>query len=148
MSSQKKFQFKKLLAPAVLIILLVLTIFFRQKAFSQDKEALATEVSVRVVDIKTKSSGLNPGSLVVTVSYQGEEYRLHGVPSSAHFSMENSRKYRIKISAMLYNGRLYYDATSILLPEDILYYAFLAATYILFIYILYIYFVCHKIQRR
>lgn len=142
MSSQKKFQFKKLLAPAVLIILLVLTIFFRQKAFSQDKEALATEVSVRVVDIKTKSSGLDSGSLVVTVSYQGEEYRLHGVPSDAHFVMENSRRYRSTVSAKLYDGKLYYDATSILLLEDKLYYAFLAATFLVFSYI-----VCHKMKR-
>lgn len=145
--SSKKIPFKKLLTTVVfillLILLLIITIFLHQKAFSRDKEALATEVPVRVVDIKTKSSGLNPGSLVVTVSYQGEKYRLHGVPSNAHFSMENSRKLRIKISAKLYNGKLYYDAASILLLDDILYYAFLAATYILFIY-----FVCHMIQRR
>lgn len=81
----KMIPYKKFLVPAVFIILLIITIFLHQKAFGQDKEALATEVSVRVVDIIIKSSGLNTGSLVVTVSYQGEEYRLHIVPSSAHF---------------------------------------------------------------
>lgn len=84
----KMIPYKKFLVPAVFIILLIITIitiFLHQKAFGQDKEALATEVSVRVVDNKIKSSGLNAGSLVVTVSYQGEEYRLHIVPSSAHF---------------------------------------------------------------
>lgn len=134
--------------PVVFIILLIITIFLCQKAFSQDKEALATEVSVRVVDIKTKSSGLNPGSLVVTVSYRGEEYRMHGVPSNAHFVMENSRKYRSTISAKLYNDKIYYDAASILLLEDKLYYVFLAATYVLFLYILFINLVSRKIQRR
>lgn len=142
MSPEKKIQIKKFLVPAAFIILLTITIFLRQKAFGQDKEALATEVSVRVVDIKTKSSGLNPGSLVVTVSYRGEEYRLHGVPSDAHFVMENSRKYRSTVSAKLYNGKLYYDAASILLLEDKLYYAFLAATFLVFSYI-----VCHKMKR-
>lgn len=141
MSSQKKIQYRKFLLPAAFIILLVITIFLHQRAFGQDKEALATEVSVRVVDIKVKSGGLNSGSLIVTVSYRDEEYRLHGVPSNAHFVMENSMKYRSTISAKLYNGKLYYDAASIHLLADKLYYAFLAATFLVFCYM-----VCHKLQ--
>lgn len=124
----KKINFKSLRLPAVFIILLVITIFLYQKASSVDKEALGTDVYVRVTDIKTKSGGLDSGSLVVTVSYQGEEYRLYGVPSSAHFVMKNSKNYRSSIRARLYNGKMYYDATSIHLLADKLYYAFLAAT--------------------
>lgn len=97
-----------------------------------DKEALGTDVYVRVTDIKTKSGGLDSGSLVVTVSYQGEEYRLYGVPSSAHFVMKNSKNYRSSICARLYNGKMYYDSTSIHLLVDKLYYAFLAATVLAF----------------
>ncbi|MDE6673749.1 MAG: hypothetical protein K2K19_02910 [Acetatifactor sp.] len=128
----KKINFKNLRLPIVFIILLVITIILHQKAFSVDKEALGTEVYVRVVDIKTKSGGLDSGSLLVTVSYQGEEYRLHGVPSSAHFVMKNSMNFRSSISATLYNGKLYYDSTSIYLLTDKLYYAFLVATFLVF----------------
>lgn len=139
MSPQKKIPYKKFLLPVIFIILLVVTFFLHQKAFGQDKEALATEVSVRVVDVKIKSGGLNSGSLVVTVSYQGEEYKLHGVPSSAHFVMENSMKFRSTVSAKLYNGKMYYDAASIHLLADKLYYVSLAATFFVFSYM-----VCHK----
>lgn len=121
-----------MLLPVVFIILLVITIFLNQKAFNQDKEALGTEVYVRVTDIRTNSGGVNPGALVVTVSYQGKEYKLNGVPSNAHFVMENSRKYQSEISAKLYNGKLYYDSTSIYLLADKIYYAFLAATFLVF----------------
>ena len=124
----KKINFKNLRLPAVFIILLVITIILHQKAFSVDKEALGTDVYVRVTDIKTKSGGLDSGSLVVTVSYQGEKYRLYGVPSSAHFVMKNSKNYRSSIRVRLYNGKMYYDATSIFLLADKLYYAFLIAT--------------------
>ena len=128
----KKINFKNLRLPAVFIILLVITISLYQKASSVDKEALGTDVYVRVTDIKTKSGGLDSGSLVVTVSYQGEEYRLYGVPSSAHFVMKNSKNYRSSIRARLYNGKMYYDSTSIHLLADTLYYAFLAATVLAF----------------
>lgn len=123
-----KFDYKKLRLPVIFIILLIITIFLHQKAFNVDKEALGTDVYVRVTDIKIKSGGLDSGKLIVTVSYQGEEYRLYGVPSSAHFVMKNSKNFRSSISAKLYNGKLYYDAASINLLADKLYYAFLGAT--------------------
>ncbi|MCI8600355.1 MAG: hypothetical protein HFE45_02000 [Oscillospiraceae bacterium] len=126
---------KKFLLPVVFAILLLLTIFLHQQAFSQDKDALGTDVSVKVTEIKTGGSRLNPGSLRVTVSYQGEEYRLYGVPSGAHFVMENSKKYRSTVSAVLYDGKMYYDSTSIKLLSDKLYYAALAATFIVFVLI-------------
>lgn len=132
MNSHKKINYKNLILPVAFVILLILTIYFRQNAFNQDKEDLGTEVYVKVIDVKTKSSGLNPGALLVTVSYQGEEYRLHGVPSSDHFVMENSRKYGSTISAKLYNGKLYYNSVSIYLLSDKLYFAFLAATFLVF----------------
>lgn len=136
MKSGKKIDYKKFLTPIVFILLLVITVILNQKAFNQDKEALGTEVYVKVIDIKTKSQGLNPGGLVVTVSYKGEEYRLQGVPSSAHFVMENSRKYGSEIKAVLYNGKLYYDSSSIKLLSDKLYYAFLLATLLVFSYMI------------
>lgn len=136
MKSGKKDRLQKILTPIVFILLLVITVILNQKAFNQDKEALGTEVYVKVIDIKTKSQGLNPGGLVVTVSYKGEEYRLHGVPSSAHFVMENSRKYGSEIKAVLYNGKLYYDSSSIKLLSDKLYYAFLLATLLVFSYMI------------
>ncbi len=132
MHSNKKINYKDLLLPVVFILLLVITIIFHQKAFSQNKEALGTEVSVKVIDIKTKSQGLNPGGLAVTVSYRGEKYKLYGVPSNAHFIMENSKKYGSTISVKLYSGKLYYDSASIKLLSDKLYYAFLLATLLVF----------------
>ncbi|MDE5892108.1 MAG: hypothetical protein K2H45_04185 [Acetatifactor sp.] len=128
MKSNKKFDYKKLRLPALFIILLVTTIILNRRAFSVDKEALGTEVYVKVTDIKTKSGGLDSGSLLVTVSYQGEEYRLNGVPSNAHFVMKNSKNLGSSICVKLYNGKLYYDSTSIHLLADKLYYACLAAT--------------------
>lgn len=47
------------------------------------------------------------------VKLMGETYKLQGVLSSAHFVMENSLKYRSTIKAKLYNGKMYYDSTSI-----------------------------------
>ena len=128
----KKINYKNLRLPVIFILLLVVTIILHQKASGVDKDALGTEVYVRVVDIKAKSGGLDSGSLIVTVSYQGEEYRLYGVPSSAHFVMKNSKNYRSSIGAILYDGKLYYDSASISLPADKLYYAFLAATFLVF----------------
>ncbi len=128
MKSGKKIDYEKLRLPVAFIILLLITIVLYQIAFSVDKEALGTEVNVKVTDIKIKSGGLNAGSLAVTVSYQGEEYRLHGVPSNAHFIMENSRKYGNTIKVKLYNGKMYYDSVNIHLFADKLYYASLLAT--------------------
>lgn len=133
MGSGKKIDYRKWLFPVVFVVLLALTVVLHQWAFSQDKEALGTDVHVRVTEIKANGTGLNPGGLNVTVSYQGESYRLHGVPSSAHFVMENSRKYHSTISARLYNGKLYYDSSSIRLLSDKLYYASLAATFFVFV---------------
>lgn len=132
MDSRKERNYDKLL-PIFFVVLLVLTVVFRQQAFGQDKEALGTWVSVRVTEVKVNSAGLNPGGLNVTVSYQGETYKLHGVPSSAHFVMENSLKYRSTIKAKLYDGKMYYDSTSIYQLSDKLYYAFLAATFFVFV---------------
>ncbi len=133
MASERKINYKRFLLPVVFVVLLILTIILNRQAFGRDKEALGTEVSVEVTEIKTQSTGLNPGSLIVTVSYQGEEYRLHGVPSNAHFVMENSKKLHSTVSAKLYNGKMYYDSTSIYLLADKLYYASLAATFLVFI---------------
>ena len=76
---------------------------------------------------------MNPGGLKVTVSYQGEDCRLHGVPANAQFVMENSRAYGTAVSAVLYRGKLYYDSASIYLWSDKLYYAALAGTFLVFI---------------
>lgn len=132
MNTGKKINYKKILLPAVFVISLILTIVLHQWAYSQDKEALGTEVRVKVTDVKTNGGGLNPGGLKVTVSYKGESYRLNGVPSSDHFVMENSRKFRTTVSAKLYDGKLYYKSTSIMLLPDKLYYASLAATVTIF----------------
>ena len=121
--------------PVVFVVLLILTIIFHQQAYNQDKEALGTIVSVKVIDVKTKSSGFSPGGLDVTVSYQGEAYKLQGVPSSAHFVMKNSKTYHSTISVKLYNGKLYYDSANIHLLVDKIYYAFLAATFLVFVLI-------------
>lgn len=72
------------------------------------------------------------GGLKVTVSYKGKSYRLKGVTNSDQFAMENSRMFRIPISAKLYDGKLYYKSTSIMLLSDKLYYASLVATVIIF----------------
>ena len=132
MDPKKKERHKKILLPAAFVLLLIITIIFHQRAYSRDKETLGTVVSVQVTDIKVSSSGLTPGKLQVTASYQGESYKLHGVPSSAHFAMENSRKYHSTVSAVLYDGKLYHSPTSILLLDDKIYYAALAATFFLF----------------
>lgn len=132
MNSNKKIDFKKYSLPVAFVILLVISVLLNRITFGQDKEALGTEVDVRVVDVKTRSTGLNPGGLRVTVSYKGEEYELHGVPSNAHFVMENSRKYRSTVSAILYNGKMYYGASSIQLWTDKIYYASLLATLFVF----------------
>ena len=132
MDSGKKIDYNKLL-PVVFVVLLVLTIVFHRQAFGQDKEALGTWVSVRVTDVRVNATGLNPGGLNVTVSYQGDTYKLHGVPSSAQFVMENSIKYRSTVDAKLYEGKLYYDSTSIHPLSDKIYFAFLAATFVVFI---------------
>lgn len=110
MNTKEKNSGRKLLLPAVFIVCLVLTIIFHQQASRVDKEALGTEVDVKVTEIKTKSTGLNPGALSVTVSYKGEAYKLYGVPGSAHFAMKNSKAYHSTISARLYDGEMYYDA--------------------------------------
>lgn len=128
MNTGKKMDYRKMRLPAAFIILLLLTIFLHQKAFNVDKEALGTEVNVRVTDVKVKSGGLDSGGLAVTVSYQGEEYRLQGVPSSAHFMMKNSKNYGSTIKVKLYNGKMYYDSVNIQLLADKLYYASLLAT--------------------
>lgn len=133
MGTNKKINYRKWALPAVFMVLLALTIVFHQWAFSQDKEALGTDVHVKVTEIRANGGGLNPGGLNVTVSYQGEKYRLRGVPSSAHFVMENSRKYRSTICARLYNGKLYYASSSISLLSDKLYYTSLAATFFVFV---------------
>ena len=128
-----KINYKKLALPAAFVVLLVLTIVFHRQAFSQDKETLGTEVHVKVTDIKVRSGKLNPGGLNVTVSYQGEKYKLNGVPSGAHFAMKNSKTYGSTVSAILYNGKMYYDSTSIFLPADKIYYASLAAAFVVFV---------------
>lgn len=133
MNSGKKIQVKNLLLPMVFVVFLVLTIVFRGQAYGRDKEMLGTDVSVEVVEVRTNSAGLNPGGVDVTVSYQGEEYKLHGVPSGARFEMENSKNYHSSVSAKLYNDKLYYDAASINLVSDKLYYACLAVTFVSFI---------------
>ena len=130
-----KAKYKKILLPIIFVLLLILTIFLNRQAFGQDKEALGEEVSVRVTEIKTGGSRLNPGSLRVMVSYQGEEYKLNGVPSGAHFVMENSKKYRSTVSAVFYDGKMYYDSSCIHLLADKLYYAALAATFLVFVLI-------------
>ena len=135
MNSKKKFNYQALLLPAVFVVLLILTIVLHQQANGQDKESLGTEVHVKVTEIKTNSGGLNPGGLKVTVSYQGKEYRLRGVPSGAHFVMENSRRYGSTVSAKLYDDKLYYDSSSIFLMSDKLYYAALMATFLVFVLI-------------
>ena len=99
----------------------------------QDKEAMGTSVSVKVTDVRTNSTGLNPGGLDVTVTYQGKTYKLQGVPSGAHFVMENSMKYQSTIDAKLYKGKLYYDSTSIRTLSDKIYFAFLVATFFVFV---------------
>lgn len=132
MNEGKKINYKKIVLPAAFVVFLVLTIVFHQWAYSQNKEALGTEVRVKVTDVKVNGSGLNPGGLKVTVSYNGESYRLKGVPSSDHFIMENSRKYHTTVSAKLYDGKLYYKSTSIMLLSDKLYYASLVATVTIF----------------
>ncbi len=133
MDSDKKFNYKSFLLPAVFVVLLILTVIFHKQAYSQDKEALGEEVFVDVLEMKTNSSGLNPGGLNVTVSYQGRTSRLRGVPSSAQFVMENSMTYHRSVSAKLYDGKLYYDSASIFLLSDQLYYGALAATFFVFI---------------
>ena len=133
MRSEKKLGVKRLLLPVLFVILLVLTIILRQQAFGQDKETLGSTVSVKVTDIRVNAGGLNPGGLKVTVSYQGEDCRLHGVPANAQFVMENSRAYGTAVSAVLYRGKLYYDSASIYLWSDKLYYAALAGTFLVFI---------------
>ena len=135
MDTGKKVNLKDWVLPAVLVVLLVLTVILHQRAYSQDKESLGTKVHVRVTEVKTGASKLNPGGLKVTVSYQGEAHRLHGVPSSAHFVMKNSKNYRSTVGAILYDGKLYYDYTSIHLLADKLYYAALAATFLVFVLI-------------
>lgn len=133
MDSGKKFNYKKLLLPAAFVVLLLLTIFLKKQADLQDKEALGTEVYVRVTEIRTGGSKFNPGGLNVTVSYKGEAYKLHGVPSNAHFKMKNSKNYHSDISAVLYNGELYYDSTCIHPLAEKFYFASLAAAYFTFI---------------
>lgn len=137
MNTKEKNSSRKFLLSAAFIVCLILTIIFHQQASKVDKEALGTEVDVKVTEIKTKSTGLNPGALSVTVSYKGETYKLHGVPASAHFAMKNSKAYHSTISARLYDGKMYYDAASIHLLSDTLYYAFLAPTYFIFIFMVY-----------
>lgn len=136
MDSGKKNNGRRLLLPAAFVVLLALTIFLRQRAFGQDKEALGKDVSVKVTEVKAKSSGLNPGKLMVTVFYQGEECRLYGVPSGAWSAMESSKKYHSAVGAKLYNKKLYYDSASISRLADKLYYASLAATFLVFILML------------
>lgn len=136
MDSGKKNNGRRLLLPVAFVVLLALTIFLRQRAFGQDKEALGKDVSVEVTEVKAKSSGLNPGKLMVTVTYQGEDCRLYGVPSGARFAMENSKKYHSAVGAKLYNKKLYYDSASINRLADKLYYAALAATFLVFILML------------
>lgn len=132
MDSPKKINYDKFL-PVIFVVLLVLTIVFHRQAFGQDKEAMGTSVSVKVTDVRTNSTGLNPGGLDVTVTYQGKTYKLQGVPSGAHFVMENSMKYQSTIDAKLYKGKLYYDSTSIRTLSDKIYFAFLVATFFVFV---------------
>lgn len=132
MNTDKKIKYKRILLPVAFVALLILTIVLHQWACSQDKEALGTDVRVKVTDVKVNGSGLNPGGLKVTVSYNGESYRLKGVSSSDHFFMENSRKYHTTVSAKLYDGKLYYNSTSIMLLSDKLYFASLAVTFAIF----------------
>lgn len=128
MNRDKKGNYRKLLLPVVFVLFLILTVVLHQWAYSQDKEALGTKVWVRVTDVEVNGTGLNPGGLKVTVSYNGESYRLKGVPSGDQYVMESSRKYHSDVSARLYKGKLYYRTTSIMLLPDKLYYASLAAT--------------------
>ena len=132
MNTDKKIKYKRILLPVAFVALLILTIVLHQWAYSQDKEALGTDVRVKVTDVKVNGGGLNPGGLKVTVSYKGESYRLKGVPSSDQFFMENSRKYHTTVSAKLYDGKIYYNSTSIMLLSDKLYFASLAATFTIF----------------
>ena len=79
--TEKKTNRKILLMLIAFVVMLFLTIVLNGIARKQDKESLGTKVSVRVTDIKVRAGGLRAGSLSVTVSYKGEEYKLKGVPS-------------------------------------------------------------------
>ncbi|MCI8949320.1 MAG: hypothetical protein HFG49_04655 [Lachnospiraceae bacterium] len=133
--TEKKTNRKILLMFIGFVVMLFLTIVFNGIAGKQDKESLGTKVSVRVTDIKVRAGGLRAGSLSVTVSYKGEEYKLKGVPSGQHFQMKSSKNFRTPVSAILYNGKLYYDATSIMLVADQIYYIFLMTTFVLLVLI-------------
>ena len=57
---------------------------------------------------------------------------MHGVLGSAHFVMKNSKTYNQKISAMLYDGKMYYGSVSVMGIVDKLYLASLAAAFVVF----------------
>lgn len=135
MNTKKKFKSRNLVLSVIFVVFLALTIFFRQQMSGQDKEALGTEVYAKVTDVKISANPV-PG-LSVTVSYQGETYKLKGVPSSAQYEMENCMKFRSTVKAILYNGKLYYNATSIYLLSDKLYYGSLAITFLCFLLLIY-----------
>lgn len=121
---------KKIIFPILFVIFLIPTIILNIQLKNQPEETLGTQVSVKVTEI-SNSYGTPPES-IITVKYNGEEYKLNGVSSDKLFVMQNSLKYGSSITAWLYDGELYYEQNSILLPIDKVYFAFLAATFACF----------------
>lgn len=135
MNTKKKINPRTIILFVLFVVFLALTIFFHRQMSKQNKGALGTKVYVRVTDVKISSNPLH--LLSVTVSYQGETYKLKGVPNSAQSEVEYCMKYRSTLSAILYDGKLYYDATSIYLLPDKLYLGSLAVTFLCLCLIIY-----------
>lgn len=126
----KNFDFRRLILPAAFVCFLVLTIYLHQQQANQIREE-GKQVQVKVTSIRP-NSGIQSGSLDVTVSYKGETYKLHGVSSSEDFVMKNSMAYHWKISATLYGDKMYYGSAGPMSILDKLYLASLAAALVVF----------------
>lgn len=89
------------------------------------------QVSVRVVEVKEVYSGRraaqysNNKTIHVTVSYQGQEYKLKGAVDYNKFQRLKGSNY----DALLYKGNLYYDLPSVKTasPMGIIYFTCLGA---------------------
>ncbi len=130
--NKKKNRVKNIIFSILFIILLIPTIVLNRQIRNQPNEILGTNVQVKVKKI-THGTGLRSVKSNITVIYRGEEYKLHGVPSSKLFVMKNSLTYGTPITVWLYEDELYYEQNAIRLPIDNVYFTFLGATYICFV---------------
>lgn len=115
---------------AVFAILLVLSIVLNRKMLSMDKEALCTEVDVKVEGVKTVPRMIGGSKLLVSVSYEGELYELKGAGHTNYNEMSFAKMSGYPHSAWLYKGSLYYQPYSVKLIWDYLYYASALAAFL------------------